>query len=659
MGPGMAAATAIRIGTRDVVQRVFALSEGADGAHRSWIMLFPLGEYKHESYGKLNFTRERLSEIKRKFDSRVRYIDIALDADHAAAKGDTRATGWIERLELREQVPDAAAPGGTQPGGLWGLIKWTPYGLTMLRADEYRYFSPEFGPWKDPISGRVFKDVLCGGGLTNRPFLKNMGPVMLSELQGRRRLAEVSTKPWGSVDKAKLPDSAFLDSTNRRLPIYEGTGDVGADGRYTQRGPLNIHGAEAALAAIHGARSGKPMSGVPAGAVARLKALIAKHKGTSLAERAKRITGQGGPKAKMETRTELPDGTVRIKRGPSPEDIARDEQESARRLAERGERETAKARRDAKALLAEYEQLTSASDDDDLDDDGGELNATLRELRGQEDESEDEDAFTLDDSMGDSASDAGDETYDEDDDDGDDEHEEDLPEPPMPKKGKGGKSKAGKGKQLAQRANVKGAGGMSSKTCAEIAAQPHTLTEARSLIFQLAEEREATRKLLHEHAVKDELASLKIGALTLSEATAGTKREQLAKAKLGLSKRFSDLYQEVLGAEGVGYLLDENSRGDIRELVKTALSFAVVDLAQRGSGFDMEQRKTRRSGDAKRRQAEGGYATLAEETVTLAEEKSVDLNELRRLAGAGNVKAKQELRKHLYEASARSGYGRD
>ena|SRR5690348_1931127 len=649
----MAAATAIRYSTREYVQRVFTLSEGADGAHRSWIMLFPLGEYRHESYGKLNFTRERLSEIKRKFDGRVRYIDIALDADHAAAKGDTRATGWIERLELREQVPDASAPNGVQPGGLWGLIKWTPYGLTMLRADEYRYFSPEFGPWKDPISGRVFKDVLCGGGLTNRPFLKNMGPVMLSELR-RRRLAEVSTRAWGSVDKSKLPDSAFLDPTNRRLPIYEGAGAIGADGRYTQRGPLNIHGARAALAAIHGARSGKPMSGLPAGTVARLQALLSKHDSASLAERPRKNQGQGGPNAKMETRTELPDGTVRIKRGPSPEEIAADERDAAQRLAERGERETAKARKQAAALLAEYERLTAdAGDEDDEEtDDGGELNATLRELRG-EDEGDDDEAFTLDDSMDDSSSDAGDETYDEDDDDGDDEHDEDLPEPPMPKKGKAGKSK-----KMAQRANVKGAG-MGSKTCAEIAAGPKTLSEARGVILRLAEEREATRKLLHEHAVKDELSQLKIGALTLSEATAGKKSEQLAKAKLGLSKRFSDLYQEVLGAEGIGFLLDESGRGDIRELVKTALSFAVVDLAQRGSGFDMEQRKTKRSGDAKRRQAEGGYATLAEETVTLAEEKSVDLNELRRLAGAGNVKAKQELRKHLYEASARSGYGRD
>ncbi len=251
----------------DDCQRVARLEEpGPDGFARSWIMLFPLGRFKHPEYGTLNFTRPRLSDIKRKFDLRVRHIDIALDADHKASKGDSRATGWIEAVELRETSGDT-------PGGLWGHIKWTPYGMQLLRDQEYRYFSPEFGDWDDPETGKTWSDVLMGGGLTNRPFLKQMPALTLSD------------KSWGSVNKSKLPRSSFLiqgdpdDKSTWRLPIYEGAGPVDSEGHYTKRGPLNINAVRAALAALGGARTGNPMTGVPSGTRERLQRLLAKQGG--------------------------------------------------------------------------------------------------------------------------------------------------------------------------------------------------------------------------------------------------------------------------------------------------------------------------------------------------------------------------------------------
>ena len=175
----------------------------------------------------------------------------------------------MERLELREAQPD-----GT-PAGLWGLIRWTPLGVQLLREQTYRYFSPEFtDTWTDPQSGREFHDVLVGGGLTNRPFLKELTPVQLSE---------VSSKPWGSIDKAKLPRASFLiqgdpDHVDSwRLPVYEGAGAIGPDGKYTKRGPLNINGVRAALAALGGAHTGKPMAGVPAGTREKLERWMAQY----------------------------------------------------------------------------------------------------------------------------------------------------------------------------------------------------------------------------------------------------------------------------------------------------------------------------------------------------------------------------------------------
>ncbi len=250
----MAVDTTMIAGTRALpraLQRVdlMRMDEGADGFHRSWIMLFPEGTFHHPQYGKLNFTRAKLSEIKANFDNRVRHIDIALDVDHKGGGEDSRATGWIEALDLREGML-----GLSDGAGLWGCIKWTPYGQRLLADEEYRYFSPEFGPWTDPETGAEYDNVLIGGGLTNRPFLKVM-------------------------PAASLPDSAFLDSANRRLPVYEGTGPM-VNGRYTKRGKLNIHGLEAALGAVHGAHTGRAMSGLPAGTEERIRRLLAKHGGS-------------------------------------------------------------------------------------------------------------------------------------------------------------------------------------------------------------------------------------------------------------------------------------------------------------------------------------------------------------------------------------------
>lgn len=280
----------------ELVQRVVRLDEGADGFPRSWIMLFPVGRFTHPEYGKLNFTRSRLARIKTLFDRRVRHIDIALDADHAAARGDTRATGWIESLELRDP-----AGGDAQQAGLWGLIRWTPYGARLLKDQEYRYFSPEFGPWTDPENGEKYDDVLIGGGLTNRPFLKCMEAIALA---GDGGTGGVSRTPWSSIKKSCLPRSSFLiqgdpdDKSTWKLPVYEGAGEKDAQGHYTRRGPLNINGVRAALDAIGGARTGKAMN-VPGSVRSRLEGWMKRYGAGAGAER-DGDSSDGGDKAASE-----------------------------------------------------------------------------------------------------------------------------------------------------------------------------------------------------------------------------------------------------------------------------------------------------------------------------------------------------------------------
>ncbi len=99
-------------------------------------------------------------------------------------------------------------------------------------------------------------------------------PGTLRALVGK---AEVSHRSWDSVDKTKLPRACFLvnESENRsewKLPVYEGAGPLDSDGRYTKRGALNANAVRAALAAVGGARTGRPM-GVGSGVKATLSQL--------------------------------------------------------------------------------------------------------------------------------------------------------------------------------------------------------------------------------------------------------------------------------------------------------------------------------------------------------------------------------------------------
>ena len=329
---------------RDVDLARVTLADGGDGFKRSWIMLMPQGEFEHPQYGKLEFSRAKLAEFKRNFDGRVRKIDIALDQDHDGGK----ATGWLEALELRD-------------GGLWGQVRWTKLGEQLLTDQIYRYFSPEFGNFTDPESGKKFSNVIIGGALTNRPFLKSMPAV---------KLAEVSRRSWASVNKSKLPASCFLIIGDRakkdtwKLPVYEGAGPLGADGMYTKRGPLNINGVRAAIAAIGGARTGQRMAGVPSGVQAKLKGWIKRY--GAEADRAAAQASEGAGEAGMATR-------------------------KSRKLAEEEEQPAA----DEQEL--ELDQADEAEDEEDaLDDEGDELD----EDDGEEDEGAENDAQLAEKSSG-------------------------------------------------------------------------------------------------------------------------------------------------------------------------------------------------------------------------------------------------------------------
>jgi len=146
--------------------RGLAFSEG----QKKWIQAMRVGNYAHPTYGQISFTADRLVRFADSVKRKVRGIALDIDYDHKAdpARGN-EAAGWVE---------DAKVEGDA----LYLLVEWTKTAAEKIKEGAYRYFSPEFqDEWTD-ASGVQHRDVLFGGGITNRPFLKDLLPVNLSEL---------------------------------------------------------------------------------------------------------------------------------------------------------------------------------------------------------------------------------------------------------------------------------------------------------------------------------------------------------------------------------------------------------------------------------------------------------------------------------------------
>lgn len=134
----------------------------------SWVQGMTLGTYQHPVYGEITFTEERIKRFSDNVNNNVRGTELDIDYDHKEKDG--KAAGWVKK----------AADRGAE--GLYLLVEWTQAAAASIKAREYRYFSPEFkDEWTHPKTSQKFKDVLFGGALTNRPFLKDIQPVNLSE----------------------------------------------------------------------------------------------------------------------------------------------------------------------------------------------------------------------------------------------------------------------------------------------------------------------------------------------------------------------------------------------------------------------------------------------------------------------------------------------
>jgi hypothetical protein len=132
------------------------------------IQVMRKGEWNHPIYGKIEVTSDTLSEVLENFYSRQRGVDLALDENH---EPDHKALGWFKELYLL----------GSE--NLYATIELTQRGAELLKEGAYKYFSPEIiFSGEDEETGDEYSNLLIGGAITNRPFFKNMEPLMASEV---------------------------------------------------------------------------------------------------------------------------------------------------------------------------------------------------------------------------------------------------------------------------------------------------------------------------------------------------------------------------------------------------------------------------------------------------------------------------------------------
>lgn len=135
----------------------------------SEIQVLSIGVWQHPYYGKITIGEEEVKEFIKNFNDEVRR-ELPITEGHSVGEEEKPAIGWFDQLINKGRE------------GLFAIIEWNNEGKRLLKEKAYKYFSPEFYTlYEDPETRKKYKNVLCGGALTNKPYFKSLQAVTLSE----------------------------------------------------------------------------------------------------------------------------------------------------------------------------------------------------------------------------------------------------------------------------------------------------------------------------------------------------------------------------------------------------------------------------------------------------------------------------------------------
>lgn len=139
----------------------FAIFTEGDFSKPGWIPFLPKpGVYDHPLYGQIPVTKESNQEMVDSVKNHVYQENIPLDAEHETKL--SGAVAWIKDMRMNA---DSSAD---------AFVDWTDRGRTLMGGGQFKYVSPEwFRQWKDPATGKAYRNVVAGGAITTRPFFKD------------------------------------------------------------------------------------------------------------------------------------------------------------------------------------------------------------------------------------------------------------------------------------------------------------------------------------------------------------------------------------------------------------------------------------------------------------------------------------------------------
>jgi len=187
---------------REMQEWINGLTLADSAKPKDEIMLFPFGQFKHPQYGKMNFDKKFFEQVIKNYKEKVLGITPFIDKEHAMGE----AYGWLNE-----------PPYIKEGQGLFVKPEWTEQGEQILSQKTYKYLSPWFEDFKDPMTGKIFKNTLRGAALTNIPFLKVM-PSVIKEGQKLNEPVNI-----------QLSELSIFDSTESEAKTEEPQGEVKAE----------------------------------------------------------------------------------------------------------------------------------------------------------------------------------------------------------------------------------------------------------------------------------------------------------------------------------------------------------------------------------------------------------------------------------------------
>lgn len=190
--------------------------ERATAPVTSVIQVARSGKWQHPRYKEIEIDDAVLNRFVDNHSRRVTRVEMVVDVEHPDSESPDRmgAAGWAKRLFRAHNEGTLDAPSFVEgPDGdcLCADVAWTPYGVSLVRDQNFRYASLEWKPeYEEAETGQTIQDVITAITLTNKPFIKAMAAHNLSDWLPR----------WGvEGDEAAYVLSALAAESER---LWEG-----------------------------------------------------------------------------------------------------------------------------------------------------------------------------------------------------------------------------------------------------------------------------------------------------------------------------------------------------------------------------------------------------------------------------------------------------